>query len=664
MPTIHDPIRIGKYVKLKNRLVNAPMYRCFGCENGYVNQEYLDTYAAEARGGPGMIVIANTAVSKDGVAFRRMPQIHHDSYIPGLADLAYHIHLADVKAALQLFHGGIIAKPELLDGETPVGPSPVPLPFAPGLKARVLRDEEIERIIEEFGQAAARAKEAGFDAVNVHAAHGASLIMQFTSPVTNKREDKWGWDRLLLSKRIVKSIREHTDEDFPIIWRISAEEYAGIEGYGFEFILNELIPVLEKAGVNVFDVSTGGVTTNEALAYLCQPVYFPSGTLVPYAEAVKKITPKPVATVGKLFDPKLVRRIVEEGRADIVQLGRPVLADPDFPRKVLEGRDDDIRRCMSENWCLQTAFFAGQRAKCSQNAGFGKERDYYNLKPALTKKKILVIGGGVSGMEFARIAVQRGHEVTLYEKTNRLGGLVHTACAFPHLPTKHLYNSVSYLKRQMEKLAVNVVLNKEVTAQFVLTQNPDVVIVAAGSLPHWPDIDGILKPIVLHYEEYLAMRRYPMVHGRLIKRKARVGNKVVVIGGVEGAETSLSLARSGKEVILVEKTDNIMKGPYLIDPSRIQMLAHEYMPEAGVRLRLNRKAVEITDTGVTIMDKDGNEEFLSADTVIITCGREPNEFLKEVLTGKVPEVYAIGDCIAPRNIGAAIHEGAFWARQV
>jgi 2,4-dienoyl-CoA reductase-like NADH-dependent reductase (Old Yellow Enzyme family)/thioredoxin reductase len=664
MPRISDPIRIGKYVKLKNRFVNAPMYRCFGVEEGYIHQEYIDSYAAEARGGPGMIVVANTAVSKDGVAFRRMPHIHHDSFIPGLADLAYQIHLADVKAAVQLFHGGIICTPPLIGGQVPVGPSEVPLPFAPGLKARRLSDADIERIIEEFGQAAARAKQAGFDAVNVHAAHGASLIMQFTSPVTNKREDKWGWDRLLLSKRILKSIREHTDPDFPIIWRISAEEYAGVEGYGFEFVLNELVPALDKAGVDVFDVSTGGVTTHEALAYLCQPVYFPSGTLVPYAEAVKRITKKPVATVGKLFDPKLVRRVVEEGKADIVQLGRVVTADPDFPRKVLEGRDDDIRRCMSENWCLQSAFFAGQRARCAQNACYGREREYGDLKPALKQKKIMVIGGGPAGMEFARIAVQRGHEVTLYEKKGRLGGLVHTACAFPHLPTRHLYNSVSYLKGQLEKLAVKVVLNKEVTAQFALSERPDAVIVATGSLPHWPDIEGILKPIVLHYEDYLSLRQYPMVHDRLIRRKERVGSKVVVIGGVEGAETSLSLARSGKDVTLVEKTDNIVKGPYLLDPSRIQMLVNEYMPEAGVKLRLNRKAVEITDDGVTIIDKDGNEEFLPADTVVVTCGRVPNEFLKEALIGKIPEVHAIGDCIQPRNIGSAIHEGAFWARQV
>ncbi len=664
MPTIHDPIRIGKYVKLKNRLVNAPIYRCFGAEKGYINQEYLDSYAAEARGGPGMIVVANTAVSRDGVAFRRMPEIHNDTYIAGLADLAYQIHLADVKAALQLFHGGIVCTPSLLDGENPVGPSEVPLPFAPGMKARPLKDAEIERIIAEFGMAAARAKEAGFDAVNVHAAHGASLIMQFTSPVTNKREDKWGWDRLLISKRIAKSIREHTGEDFPIIWRISADEYAGIEGYSFEFVLNELIPAMDKAGVDVFDISTGGVTTNEALAYLCQPVYFPSGTLVPYAEAVKKITKKPVATVGKLFDPKLVRRVIEEERADIVQLGRVVTADPDFPRKVLEGRDNDIRRCLSCNWCLQTAFFAQHRAKCAQNAGYGREREYYTLKPALRKKKIIVVGGGPAGMEFARVAAQRGHDVTLYEKSNRLGGLVHTACGFPNLPTRHLYNSVSYLKGQLKKLPVKIVLNKEATAQFILSQSPDAVIVAVGSLPHWPDIEGVLKPIAVHYEDFLALRHYPMVHGRLLKRKDRVGHRIVVIGGVEGAETSLSLARSGKDVTLVEKTDNVAKGPYLLDPSRVQMLVNEYMPEAGVKLRLNRKAVEITDTGVTITDKDGNEEFLPADTVLITCGREPNEFLKEALLGKVPEVYPIGDCIAPRNIGAAIHEGAYWARQV
>jgi len=427
--TLADPIRLGERLKLKNRLVNAPMYRCFGVEDGYVRQQYVDSYAAEARGGPAMIIAANTAVSKSGVAFRRLPRIDEDRFIPGLGDLAYAVHLADCKAAIQLFHGGIICRPDCLGGERPVAPSELPLPLAPGMTSRALSDGEIEEIIEDFGAAARRAREAGFDAVDIHACHG-GLPHQFVSPLFNKREDKWGVDKLLFAKRVIKSIREHTDPDYPILWRLSAEEYAGIEGYDFEFTLEHTVPALVEAGVDCLDVSTGGVTSNEALAYLTPPVYFKPGILVDYAARVKERTTLPVMAVGKLSDPRMVEEVVSSGRADLVALGRTVTADPEFPRKVLEKRYDDIRRCLSCNWCLSTAFFKNESAKCAVNAGYGREAEYYQFLPALRRKKVLIAGGGPGGMEFARIAAERGHEVTLYEKSDRLGGLVKLASAF------------------------------------------------------------------------------------------------------------------------------------------------------------------------------------------------------------------------------------------
>jgi len=265
--SLADPIRLGEKLKLKNRLVNAPMYRCFGVEDGYILKQYVDSYAAEARGGPAMIIVANTAVSKNGIAFRRLPRIDDSRFVAGLGDLAYAIHLADCKAAIQLFHGGIICRSDCLGGALPVAPSELPLPFAPDMRSHALTDAEIEQIVDDFGTAAERAMEAGFDAVNIHACHG-GLPHQFISPLFNKREDKWGVDKLLFAKRVIKSIREHTDPDYPIIWRFSAEEYCGIEGYDFTFTLEQTVPALIEAGVDCLDVSTGGVTSNEGLAHL------------------------------------------------------------------------------------------------------------------------------------------------------------------------------------------------------------------------------------------------------------------------------------------------------------------------------------------------------------------------------------------------------------
>ncbi|MFQ5666823.1 MAG: FAD-dependent oxidoreductase, partial [Candidatus Binatia bacterium] len=280
-----------------------------------------------------------------------------------------------------------------------------------------------------------------------------------------------------------------------------------------------------------------------------------------------------------------------------------------------------------------------------------REREYYQLRPPLRRKKVLIAGGGPGGMEFARVAAERGHDVTLYEKSDRLGGLVKLASAFPLLRTRELRNIIMYLRHEMERLAVRVMLHREVTPHLVEVEQPDVAVIATGSLPNWPAIDGVLSPIVHQYEDYLA-------------GKAQIGQRVVVIGAVEGAEIALSLARQKKEVTLVEKSGDLAKGPYLLDPVRVQMLTQEYLPAEGVRLRLRRKATEINCGSVRLIDKHGAEEVLPADSVIVACGRLPNEFLKEALADKVPELYAIGDCLQPRSIGAAIHEAAYWAREI
>lgn len=417
MPKIFEPIKIGK-MEVKNRIVGAPTVVAMADEHGYVTQRLLDLYEERARGWAGLIVVEASWVRQDGRMFTRMLNISHDYARIGLSELVGVIHQHGARAAIQIMHGG---RQTLASGMQPVAPSDLN-PWM-GNTPRVLSTQECEELADCFAAAALRAKEAGFDAVMYHGTHG-FLIQQFMSPYTNHRPDRYG-DRMAWVTEMIQKTRARVGADFPLIFRATGDEFLGDKGITQEIFVREIVPGLIRAGIDCIDVSAGCFETFENIV---QPLYFPRAFLVPLAEAAKEVSTVPVVGVGRINDPRLAEKLVEDGKVDMVALCRALIADPHFPRKMLEGRAHEIRKCIA---CCACMPLGDRVAWCAVNPDFGREKAY-RIFPALTpKKKILIIGGGVGGMEAVRVAALRGHEVILYEKGQALGGLVNLASSLP-----------------------------------------------------------------------------------------------------------------------------------------------------------------------------------------------------------------------------------------
>lgn len=637
MPKIFEPIKIGR-MEVKNRIVAAPTVVAMADEGGYVTPRLKDVYEERAKGGAGLIVVEASWVRQDGRMFSRMLNISHDYARVGLSELVEVIHQNGARAAIQIMHGG---RQTLASGMQPVAPSDLN-PWM-GNTPRVLSTKECEELADCFAAAALRAKEAGFDAVMYHGTHG-FLIQQFMSPYTNNRTDKYG-DRMAWVTEMIQKTRALVGLDFPLIFRATGDEFLGDKGITLEMFTREIVPGLIKAGIDCLDVSAGVFETFENMV---QPLYFPRGFLVPLAQAAKEVSNIPVVGVGRINDPKLAEKLVEDGKVDMVALCRALIADPYFPRKMMEGQYDEIRKCIA---CCACMPLGDKVAWCTVNPAFGREKEY-RVYPALTlrKKKVLIIGGGVGGMEAARVAALRGHEVILYEKEQNLGGLVNLASALPRLYTRELHNIVEWLTGQIRKLPIKVELGKEVSLQTVEEIKPDAVIVATGSSVDIQNIPGVNRPLVLTLDDYL--------------RGEKVGQRVAIIGAAYGSEVAVSLAREGKEVTILEKggEEMLIAAPY-IDIMRMPVLPR-YIKEEKVSLLTGVEVIEIEDKKLRYMDKERKERELEVDTVILASGRRPNNELAKVLRGKVPELYEVGDCVAPRRIFTAIHDGSYFAREL
>jgi 2-enoate reductase len=382
------------------------------------------------------------------------------------------------------------------------------------------------------------------------------------------------------------------------------------------------------------------------------PVYAERGTRVPLATAIKKVTSKPVMGVAKIMDGKLAREVVESGRADMAHFCRPAIADPHLAKKILEGREEDIRKCISCNWCLET-LFRQLWVLCAVNPSYSREGEY-ELKPAAKSKKVMVIGGGVAGMEAAITLAKRGHKVDLYEKDEELGGQVQfVASTHPRLNTRDLRNIVDYHVAQVEKTeGLTLHLDTEVTPELVDKEKPDAIIVAVGSEEFIPDIPGVNNKKVVTNEAYLRS-----------EGAMAVGNKVVILGGNYGAETAVSLAREGKQVTMVEESDTVIRPRYIQDLYSRTFMLERLVEEAKVKVMKRTKVLEINDAGVVVEGPEG-KKTLEADTVILAIDRKPKRKLYDVLKGKAPEVYAAGDCVKPFDIYHAIDDAAFYARKI
>jgi 2,4-dienoyl-CoA reductase-like NADH-dependent reductase (Old Yellow Enzyme family)/pyruvate/2-oxoglutarate dehydrogenase complex dihydrolipoamide dehydrogenase (E3) component len=631
-------------VEIKNRFVEAATEASAATEHGYVNDRLIRRYVREAQGGVGLINTSITFVREDGKIFTRQMGLSTDTHVGGHEELTRAVKRYGTRIFCQLVHGGTICGPNV-SGAIPQSPSGVPL-FYP--EPHTMSTEEADEMVEVFAQAAARAKVAGYDGVEWHGCHG-TLIGMFVSPRDNLRTDKYAGPTAFWVA-IIKRTIELCGPDFPQVARVSADEFLediGQPSMNIDRMCAEVIPALEAAGLHGFHASAGriGLTAWHQIP----PLYLPRGKNVYLAERIKQVTKLPVITVGRIFDPKLAEQIVATGRADMVALARPIIADPDFVKKAVEGRPEEIRKCIGCMICNDRLFFP-YSIICSVNAEYLHygEADY-KIEPVVKPKKVMIVGGGLAGMEAARIAAQRGHDVTVYERGNTLGGFIPLAANIPHVATGELYNIVEYLTTQMQKLNVKVELNTEITLEKVEAQKPDAVIVATGSLTKGPQVPGIDDPCVVTLDDVLS-------------KKAKVGPRVVVLGGAHGSEVALSLAKQGKSVTVLEPSAQTAGAVYFAQFGRAELL-RRMMGEAGVISLTETQVKAIVAGGVQVIGKDGKEQVLPADTVVNAWTRVQDDQLARALRGKVMDLYTIGDATGAHSIAKAIEDGN-WAGRI
>jgi 2,4-dienoyl-CoA reductase-like NADH-dependent reductase (Old Yellow Enzyme family)/thioredoxin reductase len=633
---VFEPIAVGT-LEIKNRIVAGPMVMNHATEEGHVTPRMVDYYAAKARGGFGLVHVEASYMRPDGNMFSRMLGVYSDKQLPGLNEITEAIHAYGAKCTIQLVHGGRVSTPQIT-GTQPLAPSDDTPPLA--AKPRGLTVEEIEELVASYARSAVRAKAAGFDGAMIHGAHG-FLIAQFVSPYCNKRKDQYGQDRYLFVKQIVQACREAVGPDYPLLIRISADEFLGDEGLTIEETKKVYAPLLQELGIDCIDVSAG---IQERVYYNIQPLYTPRANILYLAEEVKKVVDVPVIGVGRINDPKLVKQVIETGRVDMISLARQSLADPELPKKMSEDRPEDVRKCIACDLGCSYRHIVQWKADCAINYEVTREAEYrWALERPVKAKKVAVVGGGVAGMEAARLAALRGHKVILYEKSDHLGGLIPLVAGMPRLYMHELDNIVDYLSAQLGKLNVAVKLNTEADSNLLAKARPDVVILATGSEEYVPDVPGSDGANVVTLLQYL-------------RGAAEIGDNVVVWGGHEGAEAAVSLARQGKKVTLLEESDSVADAAFLKYVGR-QLLLKGYLDEEGVKIVTGASVEKIGDNTVSYT-QDGKREEIGFDTLLLAQGRVPSDRLAAALGDVAPVVARVGDCLEPHSIRHSIHSAA------
>ncbi|MEW6666166.1 MAG: DUF561 domain-containing protein [Thermodesulfobacteriota bacterium] len=641
-PRLFEPGVIGN-VMLKNRVIKAPQHTGLANPDGSVTERMLRYYKDVALGGVGMVIVEYAWIDND--ASRASPcqlGISRMDHIPGLSLLAQTIQANGAKAAIQISHAGR----QKFTLDRPIkAPSTVPWEeiYMAGCPAPdVLTFDEIQGIVKSFGTAAKRAQTADFDMVEFHACHG-YLISNFFSPRTNKRSDWYGGsleNRMRFLLDVIAETQRQVGPSYPICVRVSGTDYEP-DGHTIEETI-ELCRRLEAMGVAVIHMSGGN---HHQTIHEVSPMGMSLAHNVWAAEAVKKEIKIPVIASGSITSPQLAESILAEGKGDFIALGRPLWADPQWPLKAMEGRPEDIRPCIRCNdGCLARGDHLAKVISCSVNVAVCKEEEF-RITKAERSRKVAVIGGGPAGMEAARVCALRGHEVTLYEK-RELGGVLIEA-SVPDFKSPDLKPLVSYLSTQIKKLKIKVI-RKEATAQDIKKGGYDAVIVATGAAPAIPeDVPGIHGANVTTALDVL-------------RGKAKLGKRIAVIGGgLVGTEVGLFLAEKGKEVLFVEMLDTFMNGITFDE----KLVYEERFRNLKPVVHTGKRLVGVGDKTITVVDRYGAKATLSADTVVLASGFKPARGLIEALK-KVSDIEIVeaGDCVRPRKIFDAIHEGHLAAK--
>ncbi len=636
---LFESVQIGN-LEIKNRFVMPPMMTR-SAEDGMPSGPMVGYYEARAKGGTGLIIVEFTKCesSLEPMISPYHLRIDTEKHQKAFTVLTDAVHVGGGKIALQISPGlgsWVIRKQTCPPGYTPVGPTT----FAnPELIARPLTTEEVETLVQSFGDAALRAKNAGFDAVEIHG-HSSYLLGQFMSPYVNTRDDKYG-DLWRLPVEMLKSAKDMAGPDYPVIFRISGDEFID-GGRTIEGSL-DICRRMEEAGVDCINVSDGTYYTpisNRIFPYMT----LPRGTYEPECKAVRKAVNVPLILAGRLSDPNDALRVVEEGTTDFVGIGRGLVAEPELVRKLEQKRENEIRPCMSCNYCIGSMMTEGCMIKCAVNARVFKEKEY-KIGPAEKQKKVSVIGGGPGGMEAARVAAMRGHQVTLYEKGDKLGGYLPAASTPGH--KKDIIPYLTWLLSDLKSTDVKIILNKEATPELILEGEPDAVIIAVGATPILPEIPGAASPHVVSAIDVLL-------------GGVTIGDKIVVAGGgLIGCDVAIFLADMGKDVTIVEMLPDVVLDMVEADGSRAQVV--KLLAQKGITCLSNLKIEEIIDNGVIAVNNDGARQTIQGDAVVLAMGLQAETGLYDALKGKISDLHAIGDCAEVRKIGDAVREGFFAA---
>ena len=647
---IFSPLQLGR-TTLKNRIAMAPMSMHYEATNGTVPKQLADIFVRRAEGGAGYVVIDAVTVDHKYWYIGKTTALDKDSLVPQFAAFAKRVSDAGSTLFPQLIHPG----PEsicALEGITPLGPSVNT--NANGAVSRPITIDEIHKVVKQYGQAARRAEEAGCGGIALHVAHAYMLPGAFLSPLRNKRMDEYGGcidNRARLILEIIEECRRNISPDFPIVLRVSGSEREP-GGNSLDEMLY-LAPKFEAAGVDMLEVS-GGVQY-EGLQNILPSHSQKIGMNVYEASEIKKVVNIPVFVVGKINDVRYAADLVERGLVDGVSMGRPLLADPDLPKKAYENRFDDITPCGScGGRCITPEDPHHPVCKCHINPLVGHEYDY-PFNPTDKPKKVLVIGAGPGGMYTAVTAAERGHDVTVWEKSKQIGGQLNLAVVSPG--KQEMCKWLTHLNYRAKKAGVKFEFKKEATVENVKEFAPDAVVVATGATPLIPTfIKGVGD--------------YPVIttHDILSRKVTIPKGTVCILGGgevaCETAEMLMADARPNSfattgsigdvEVTLVEMQPQLMTGVCL--PNRNIALAS--LRREGVKSYINSKVLEVTEHEVKIQHKDGTEEWLKGfDYIVLGLGSRKYDPLSEELKAFVPEVHVIGDAIKPGQSSDAMHQG-------
>lgn len=635
---LFTPFKIGK-MEVKNRIVMSPMGLNAGHLDGTIDKAEIDYWEERAKGGTGMIITGCLFLTKELAQGSLEGYLDQTYVIPPLTTLCESVQRYGTKICAQISCGTGKNAFANMFGEPPVSASAIPSMFNPDLICHALTVDEIKQIMKEFAFSAKLLKDAGFDAIEVHA-HAGYLVDQFMSAVWNKRDDEYGGTlekRMRFAVEIVESIRSAVGPDMPILFRIACKHH--FEGGRTMEETLPMLKILEEAGVNALDIDSGSY---ENIDYIFPPAYLGDACMEDVCEDARKAVTIPILNSGN-HTPETAVELLESGNADFIMMGRPLIAEPHMANKLMAGKREEVRPCIRCNEdCIGRILTRLTKISCSVNPAVGFE-DRFTITKTANPQNIVVIGGGPGGMEAARTASLMGHKVTLFEKDSELGGQLKSAATPPF--KSQLRQLVVWYKHQMELLNVTVHRNTELTVDSPELEQADRIIVATGAVPLTPKIPGIENTI-----DILTSHTDP---------QKLEGDKIIFCGGgLSACDSALETAMSGKKVAIIEMLDEVAINDHFINKaSLIPMLLKN-----GVELYTGHKVLEIQADGVRTLKKDGTEEFISGNTIISAFGMVSNNAFAKAVDAKYHlKTRVIGDSLKVGKVGGAVREGMYAA---